>query len=573
MKYITILSLFITSHLWAQSTKISDDQLVILAKVWGVMKYYHPAVSQGKVDWDKTLINTLESPFKRTDNEIITEWLEMADKTSFEILTPSKATCDSITFRNFDSKWIEKSRLNTISKTRLLKLINQNQNIGTYYSNPTLKSIRLDSQKEKIYEGFSANVKLLELFRIWNAVTYFYPYKYLLDTHWDKVLKKYIPIFKNIQNEQDYKLAITLLAAEIQDTHTGLKDTHQYAVFGKLTAPFTIQIVDNGALITGIKDEKIMQKANIKVGDFITKINGKKIHQIIAEKSKYYPASNQSVQLREAYNYLFSGNEPAFTIEGTTEDGKTFKTNVERMPRTFAEEWDKDGIPNYKLTYKGKSYDYLVWNADQNRLNPVFRLEDKAYVEFSSLRAGEIDSLMCSFQNTKGIVFDLRSYNDNGALLKVFDHLLSKPQFFGIKTQPEFDQPGKFCFVDYIITKEYKLIGKENPDAYKGRVIVLINEYTQSAAELWAMIFKKVPNVIFVGSQTAGADGNMVSIKLTDGNALYFSGLGIYYPDGTETQRIGIKPDIVVRPTLKSIRNKADLLLEKAFQLIDEQKK
>ncbi|MDQ1096080.1 S41 family peptidase [Chryseobacterium camelliae] len=83
---------------------------------------------------------------------------------------------------------------------------------------------------------------------------------------------------------------------------------------------------------------------------------------------------------------------------------------------------------------------------------------------------------------------------------------------------------------------------------------------------------KKVPNVIFVGSQTAGADGNKTSIKLTDGNKIIFSGLGIYYPDGGETQRIGIKPDVVVRPTVESIRNKEDLLLLKALELIDQKK-
>ncbi|MEO4005485.1 S41 family peptidase [Flavobacterium sp. CAU 1735] len=569
MKNISILFLFITSQLFAQSTAISDDQLVTLAKVWGVIKYYHPGVSQGKVDWDKTLINTLENTSKRTEDQMITEWLEMADKAAFETLTLQKATCDSITLRNFDIKWIEKAKISTTNKSRLLQLVNQPKNVGTYYSNPTLKSIRLDSANEKIYDGFSANVKLLELFRVWNAIAYFYPYKYLLDSNWDSVLKKYVPIFKNIKTENDYKRAITQLAAEIQDTHTSLKNNYNEAIFGKLGAPFTFQIVNNGALITGIKDEKKMQKATIQMGDLITKINGKSVARIIAEKSSFIPASNTSVQFREAYNYLFSGNEPSVTIEGVTENGKSFKTTLERMPRNFKEEWDKDGIPNYHLTYNGKTYEYLVWNTTESRLNPVFRLENKAYVEFSSLRVTEIDSLMQSFQKTKGIVFDLRGYNDDGALLKVFDYLFLKPQFFGIKSQPSFDQPGKFCFVDHIIDEKYKYIGKENPEAYKGQVIVLINEYTQSAAELWAMIFKKVPNIIFVGSQTAGADGNMVSIKLTDGNALYFSGLGIYYPDGTETQRIGIKPDVVIRPTLQSIRNKEDLLLKKAFQLID----
>ena len=48
------------------------------------------------------------------------------------------------------------------------------------------------------------------------------------------------------------------------------------------------------------------------------------------------------------------------------------------------------------------------------------------------------------------------------------------------------------------------------------------------------------------------------------------SSIGIYYPDGGETQRIGIVPDIEVKPTIDGIRNGKDELLEKAIELISE---
>ena len=53
---------------------------------------------------------------------------------------------------------------------------------------------------------------------------------------------------------------------------------------------------------------------------------------------------------------------------------------------------------------------------------------------------------------------------------------------------------------------------------------------------------------------TAGADGNVSQINLPGGIQTYFSGLGIFYPDGTPTQRIGIVPDIEVKPTLAGLR-------------------
>jgi C-terminal processing protease CtpA/Prc len=49
----------------------------------------------------------------------------------------------------------------------------------------------------------------------------------------------------------------------------------------------------------------------------------------------------------------------------------------------------------------------------------------------------------------------------------------------------------------------------------------------------------------------------------------YISGVGIYYPDGTQTQRIGIMPDILIEPTIEGIRQGRDELLEKAIELIN----
>jgi C-terminal processing protease CtpA/Prc len=46
------------------------------------------------------------------------------------------------------------------------------------------------------------------------------------------------------------------------------------------------------------------------------------------------------------------------------------------------------------------------------------------------------------------------------------------------------------------------------------------------------------------------------------------SGIGVYYPDGTETQRIGIVPDIEVKPTIQGVKDKRDELLEMAIKII-----
>lgn len=557
--------------LYAQVSRFSNSELSSICKAWGLIKYYSPAVSQGKLDWDSVAVATFNNPVKEKADVIIKRWLTQINTIPFEKKEPFKYECDSITKKNFSITWIASDpNLSKANNQALTSLARNPKNIGTFYSNAKPEEIRFNAANEKTYAVTPAELKMLDLFRIWNAIEYFYPYKYLLDHKWENTLNSFIPLFKNISSETEYKRAIMLLAGEINDTHAHLEETYEYDVLGKLSSPYMIQLAGNKAVVTKIKDEKAA--AGIVVGDAITKVNGEPIDMIINRNKKYISASNAAVQRREAYRYLFSSNDSTFVAEGTKESGVPFKTTVKRIPRVFKSEWDADGKPDCHLHYSGKDYEYLKWNAKESRLYPLSVIDDKAYIEFAVIEPGEIDSVMKICMGKKGIVFDLRSYNNDGRLMKAFNYLFKSPQFFGIKTHADFNAPGIFCFEDNIIDKAIKTVGKTNPEAYKGLVVVLMNEYTQSAEELWAMIFRKIPGAVFIGSQTAGADGNMTGIKLTTGNFLHFSGLGIYYPSGEETQRIGIKPDIIVIPNVESIRKREDLLLLKAFEEIDKRK-
>ena len=46
------------------------------------------------------------------------------------------------------------------------------------------------------------------------------------------------------------------------------------------------------------------------------------------------------------------------------------------------------------------------------------------------------------------------------------------------------------------------------------------------------------------------------------------SGMGVFYPDKKPTQRVGIIPDIEVKPTLAGIRAGRDKVLEEALRRI-----
>ena len=123
------------------------------------------------------------------------------------------------------------------------------------------------------------------------------------------------------------------------------------------------------------------------------------------------------------------------------------------------------------------------------------------------------------------------------------------------------DNPGEFVFTDPLeIAPSTKM--------FKGKLIVLVNEFSQSQAEFTAMAFRAGKDVIIMGSTTAGADGNISSIKLPGGLSTSISGIGVYYPNGIGTQRVGIVPDMVVEPTIDGIKRGADELMEMAVKII-----
>jgi len=143
------------------------------------------------------------------------------------------------------------------------------------------------------------------------------------------------------------------------------------------------------------------------------------------------------------------------------------------------------------------------------------------------------------------------------------EYLLPDQKTFVKFTNGSIESPGLFTMTDPLV------VGKPNPDYYKGKVVIIINETTQSSAEYHTMAFRTAPSATVIGSTTAGADGNVSKIVLPGGIETMISGIGVYYPDGKETQRIGIVPDIEVKPTIKGIRERRDELLERAIKIIE----
>jgi C-terminal processing protease CtpA/Prc len=70
-----------------------------------------------------------------------------------------------------------------------------------------------------------------------------------------------------------------------------------------------------------------------------------------------------------------------------------------------------------------------------------------------------------------------------------------------------------------------------------------------------------------VGETTEGSSGLPYVYDFHNGMLLKISVMRQYFPDGSEFEGVGIKPDIEVQPTIEDLKNAKDPVLEKALEL------
>lgn len=282
---------------------------------------------------------------------------------------------------------------------------------------------------------------------------------------------------------------------------------------------------------------------NIPIGAVITSINGLPVDEVVKVRNRYYPASNEAARLRDLSQDILRSDTNLIEIGYEFEGNETVK----------------------KLTlYPKDSLNIYRWYPRDNP--PSFRKleENIGYVTLQSIKNEDVVKIVASMKDTEGIILDIRNYPSAFSVFSLGGYFVSGNVPFVKFTTGSLINPGEFSF-----TKPLEL--SNLPKIYKGKLVVLVNEFTQSSAEYHAMAFRAGDNTTIMGSTTAGADGNVSRFYLPGGLSTMISGIGVYYPDGKETQRVGIVPDIEVKPTIQGIKEGRDELMEAAIQFILEE--
>lgn len=540
-----LFPLLISCETSAAQLKLSEtEKLQATAKIWGFLKYYHPAVAKGEFDWDQqlfTIIDKVEQTKNREElSAVFSNWIDCLGELE-KCQSCLKVTTREGFDKNFDLSWIDS---NTFSKELSSKLrnIERNRVQGEQYYVTVMEGVgNIQVQNETAYKDFdwtNRDMRLLALFRYWNQVEYFFPYKYQMDTNWDKALEQMLPKFLDPGSERDYHLAMLELATKTNDSHAWFitQETNQY--FGYYWAPVVLKMVEERPVVADFFDDTLAKKDDWQQGDILVAVDGVPVEELLEKNRKYMTGSNLPAKYRNLHIALLNGSTPGVEID-IQRDEETIKKEVSRY---YKREFKKEDSPG-----------------------PKWKILDKntGYVNLGILEQGDVKRMMQDLKNTRAIIFDIRNY-PKGTLYALSNEINDGPHPFVKFTVPDLEYPGKFTWTQPLNA------GEKNNMPYTGKIILLVNETTQSHAEFTTMALQTAPNVTTIGSQTAGADGNISDISFVGGFTTYISGIGVFYPDGRETQRIGIVPDIEVKPGIEGIKEGRDEVLEKALEVIDK---
>jgi C-terminal processing protease CtpA/Prc len=280
------------------------------------------------------------------------------------------------------------------------------------------------------------------------------------------------------------------------------------------------------------------------VGDVVTAVDGVAIAELVKQWSPYYAASNEPTRLRDIARSITRGKCGPASVR-VTRNNTTADVTVERVSGSAS-------------TATGS-----MARRTHDRPGDTFQKlsSEVAYLKLSSVKSADVAEYIQAAAGTKGLVIDIRNYPAEFVVFSLGARLVDKPSPFARFTIGDTTNPGAFRWIQPISLTPAM-------PRYTGKIVILIDETSQSQAEYTTMAFRAARGATVVGSTTAGADGNVSPIPLPGGLRSMISGIGVFYPDKKPTQRIGIIPDIEARPTIQGIRSSRDEVLEVGIRQI-----
>lgn len=374
-------------------------------------------------------------------------------------------------------------------------------------------------------------------------------YQYLDDDEgFMKRSQDYIIMVSDCHEEEDFISLVNSFLFSFNDSHIGfgkLEDIHEKVspyLWYSYTAGVDVRIIGGRVIISAIS-EKIATESVIHTGDEILKIDNKSIEEIFAGFTLRPPNNkrNHSFLLsEEILRNIYATDDSELNLTIRNKKDQEEEITISRKKRLNGSILF-EGLPEVYLDIKSKVYSdsigYLGFNAFQPS-NPQMIID---HLE--------------KMKHLPNMIVDLRGNNGGSveALRRIASEFLKKDRVsYNVLGQDE--------------SEEFICIRAD--DAYKGKLVLLIDELSISAAEIFSDLMQYSGSAEIVGVQTPG---NVLSGEL-------FSVVGDYRvllpisdwirEDGYRLEGKGVVPNYTVKLTSDDLGIGVDTQLSFAMNLL-----
>ncbi|MBQ3078113.1 MAG: PDZ domain-containing protein [Clostridia bacterium] len=268
----------------------------------------------------------------------------------------------------------------------------------------------------------------------------------------------------------------------------------------------TVQQQDDGRiLVVELTKDGTAEKAGVQIGDQIMAIDGHSVLNLTIEAA--VEIGRGEVGTEVTYSFYRASTGSLFSL-----------TMVRGEMTTETVTWEYITDEATGVTYA------------ECRINDFVGMS--TYVEFlafyKELQAGSADR----------VLFDLRN-NPGGDLTIVLDLI-------------NMMLPGKGKIITNVIPREpeepfsYETTGRGIP---LEKIVILVDDTTASAAELFAITLQEYGLATVVGTQTFGKAIGQQYFELKDGSQAIITAMQVTTPSGFKYNEIGVTPDVVVENT------------------------
>jgi len=379
----------------------------------------------------------------------------------------------------------------------------------------------------------------------------FYDYKFG-GIDWKKTKDKYKHI-QHSKTDKEFCYKLNKMLFELNSSHLGigaissLKNNISPYMFASGSIGIDVRILNNEIIISKVNPELSAYKLGLRTGFIIKTINGLNIADFI-KQTTFRPPFN-------LINYKFHLTSTIIrNIYGKAGTHVLIKYS------------DHNGLTRSIKIKRIKRSNNIILSEN---MPPVFiEIESKilkeniGYLRFNGFQPpipSKINTAITDLMSTKGLIIDLRG-NDGGST-DAMKFILNKFVSQSVKYCTWVGRRGKRD--DYLIPMQ---------SSYDGKVIVLVDEMSISAAEHFALSLQKLGIAKIVGTQTPGQLLAGQGFFIQENVLLVVPIEKIVYPDGFNPEGKGVTPDFKIKLNKNLLIKGIDNQLDKAFNILRQLK-